>query len=214
MKNYIFAYGSLIEKESRLRTTPNAKNAFPVKVQGFQRGWFTKLKTIGFTTTFLGCIQNKKHCTNGVVYEVTEDELAKTDVREKGYQRIKIDIKNIDDFTSQIDKQANIWIYANTFPNNIVPQSELPSKDTPIVQSYVDICLNGCLEIEELYPEIPKGEFAKDFIKSTSYWSNFWVNDRIFPRRPFIYCPNAYKIDQLLKENLPDKTIFDNIYFE
>jgi len=29
------------------------------------------------------------------------------------------------------------------------------------------------------------------------------MNDRIYPRRPFIYQPKAGRIDQLLKEHLP-----------
>lgn len=82
------------------------------------------------------------------------------------------------------------------------------------MQSYVDVCISGCLEVEQLFPKAKSMEFASDFIKSTFYWCSYWVNDRIFPRRPFIYRPNAYEIDKLLKDNLPDKNIFTSIYFE
>ena len=214
MKNYIFGYGSLIEKESRLRTTPKAKSVYPVRINGFQRGWFARTGVSGLSTTFLGCIEDENSYTNGVIYAVTEDDLVKTDEREKGYERVKIEFKNIEDFSSQVEIDSNIWIYANKFKNEKIPKSNLPSKEFPIVQSYVDICINGCLEIENLFPEAKKNEFAVDFIKSTSHWSKYWVNDRIYPRRPFIYRPTAYKIDKLLKDNLSDKTIFDNIYFE
>lgn len=213
-KNYIFGYGSLIERESRLRTTPNAKVVFPVKVNGIQRGWFARTGVAGLSTTFLGCIQSEGNHTNGVIYEVSEEDLKLTDKRERGYKRIKIEYKEIEDYSSQIDENSNIWIYANEFNNNEIPKNQLPNKEFPIVQSYVDICLNGCLEIENLYPKAKKGEFAKDFISSTFYWNEYWVNDRIYPRRPFIHRPTAYKIDKLLKENLPDKTIFNKIYFE
>lgn len=214
MKEYIFGYGSLIEMESRLRTTPKAKVVFPVRVNGFKRGWFARTGVSGLSTTFLGCVEDEKSHTNGVIYEVNQDDLEKTDKREKGYERVKIEFKDIEDFSAQIDKDSNIWIYANRFESNKIPESNLPSTKFPIVQSYVDICLNGCLEIENLFPKAKKNEFAVDFIRSTVHWSKYWVNDRIYPRRPFIYRPNAYTIDKLLQDNLPDESIFDNIYFE
>lgn len=214
MKNYIFGYGSLIERESRLRTTPNAKAVFPVQVNGFKRGWFARTNVSGLTTTFLGCVEDLGSHTNGVIYEVNENDLLETDKRERGYERIKINFKDIEDYSSQLDRSATVWIYANKFTNDKIPESNFPSKDFPIVQSYVDICLNGCLEIEAAFPIAKENNFAIDFIKSTKYWSKFWVNDRIYPRRPFIYRPTAYKIDRLLQENLSDKTLFNQIYFE
>ena len=92
MKNYIFGYGSLIEKESRRRTTPNAEIAFPVRIFGVMRGWFGRTPVSGLSTTFLGCIktridpqnENQKNYVNGVIYEVSNDELLATDEREQG----------------------------------------------------------------------------------------------------------------------------------
>lgn len=214
MKNYIFGYGSLIEKESRLRSTPNAKVAVPVRVSGFKRGWFSRTGVAGLSTTYLGCINETGSCTNGVIYEVSKDDLIRTDAREKGYIRISINFEDIACYSNQIEQDSVIWIYINHFSDGKVPPSNLPSKEFPIVQSYVDMCIEGCLEIESLYPEAKKNEFAIEFISSTFFWSKYWVNDRIYPRRPFIFRPNAYKIDQLLKENLEDKAIFNNIYFE
>ena len=214
MKNYIFGYGSLIEEASRLRSTPNAKTAIPVKVSGFKRGWFSHTGAPGLSTTFLGCVSEADSNTNGVIYEVSEEDLKLTDFREKGYNRIKINFENIAFYSKQIDANSAIWIYINQFPNNKIPTSGFPSKEFPIVQSYVDMCIEGCLEMEHLYPKAKEKNFTTEFINSTFYWSRFWVNDRIYPRRPFIYRPNAYKIDTLLKENLEDKSIFDAIYFE
>jgi hypothetical protein len=68
-----------------------------------------------------------------------------------------------------------------------------------MVQSYVDICINGCLELESLYRGV-KGSFTQEFIRTTTGWNANWVNDRIYPRRPFIYAPNASAIDKALKE--------------
>jgi cation transport regulator ChaC len=37
---YVFGYGSLIDKESRTRTNPEAVDTRPARVTGYQRGWF------------------------------------------------------------------------------------------------------------------------------------------------------------------------------
>ena len=56
-KYYIFGYGSLMEKESRSRTTPNVKYIHPIKLKGYKRSWsFQNVKKgEGYSTTFLGC---------------------------------------------------------------------------------------------------------------------------------------------------------------
>jgi hypothetical protein len=58
--------------------------------------------------------------------------------------------------------------------------------------------MNGCLELESIY-RTAKG-FTQEFIRTTTGWNADWVNDRIYPRRPFIYVPNASTIDKALKE--------------
>lgn len=37
---YIVGYGSLMQDESRKRTSPQAGPAYPVEVAGYKRGWF------------------------------------------------------------------------------------------------------------------------------------------------------------------------------
>ena len=54
-KNYIIGYGSLMERESRMITNPQAHRVEPVLVRGFQRVWGQKqfedeLKMIFFQT--------------------------------------------------------------------------------------------------------------------------------------------------------------------
>ena len=81
-----------------------------------------------------------------------------------------------------------------------------PSKSHPIVQSYVDIFMNGCFQIQKKYRLI---EFANQCVENTKEWSKFWVNDRVNPRRPF-HIPNFYKIDILLSKHFDH--YFDHIY--
>ena len=214
MKTYIFGYGSLMESASRLRTTPQAKVIHPVVVSGFQRGWFARTGVSGLSTTFLGCIVAPDNHINGVVYEASEEELKATDKRELDYERKAIPTNQIRDLSGKIDPDSQVWVYANKFPNNEIPKDALPNKAFPIVQSYVDICVHGCIEIEADFPNAKEYGFAVDFIRSTTHWNAFWVNDRIYPRRPFIYRPTAYQIDSLLQQHLADPGLFDKIYFE
>ena len=213
-ENYIFGYGSLIENESRMRTTPEAATVYPVIVKGFKRGWFARTGENSLSTTFLGCIQDEESLVNGVIYKVSEDDLFKIDKREQGYIRKLIDISHVNFLFNIDDNNVEIWIYTNEFENIKQLENNLPNKNFPIVQSYVDMCINGCLEIEENYEKAKEIQFTKLFIESTEYWNKFWANDRIFPRRPFIYQPNANTIDTFLKNFLKEKTLFNQIYIE
>jgi cation transport regulator ChaC len=208
-RHYVFGYGSLIERESRLRTTPNAIEAMPAIIRGISRGWRQEGAPIGFSTTFLGAgIGDDESICNGVLYPATDDELRLTDKREFTYIRSRIDpaaVTMLDG--SQYPPEGELWFYA-------MKQADYrpPTARHPIVQSYIDICMNGCLEIEDGYPQAKAGNFAELFITSTLDWSGYWVNDRLYPRRPFIYVPRAFAIDTLLQKNLP--ALFDQIQLE
>lgn len=204
---FIFGYGSLVESKSRAMTWSSALYASPVIVKGIRRGWFDNTAAPGLAPTYLGAVLDNKHSCNGVIFPITEAGLAAYDQRETGYKREKIKQSNIVmlDGTSAPPK-GDIWFYANTH--------ERPaSANFPIVQSYVDVCMNGCLEIEATYPLAKQQGFAEMFIKTCTGWNEFWVNDRLYPRRPFIYVPNAYKIDQLL-QNVLGKELFSKIQIE
>ena len=49
--------------------------------------------------------------------------------------------------------------------------------------------------IEEIYPLAKDANFAEHFIRTCSDWKTPWMNDRIYPWRPFIYAPRASQID-------------------
>ena len=185
-KNYIIGYGSLMERESRMITNPQAHRVEPVLVRGFQRVWGQNGGN--YKTTFLTLIEKKDAKLNAIFYSVNIENLLKTDQRERSYCRIKVDEKNLDFYGRKVNsKDANFWIYAAT-PDRL----KKPSATHPIAQSYVDIFINGCLQTEE---EFKLQGFAKDCVQLTSDWSEQWVNDRLHARRPFAI-KNAVKIDQ------------------
>jgi len=92
--------------------------------------------------------------------------------------------------------RGEVFIFVSNPPD--ISKTKEPTPNIPMVQSYVDICINGCLEIEALYRSAPG--FLQEFIKTSTGWNKFWVNDRLYPRRPFIYIPKASDIDQALQK--------------
>ena len=202
---YIFGYGSLIEQASRLRSTPSALYVLPARAHGYARGWWGRNGTIGFSTTFLGAIPDTSSSINGVIYAVDEKELHDTDERESGYTREHI-ASHLEILSGGSVPKGEIYIYLNKFKDGQREKS-VPTRDFPIVQSYVDICLTGCLQIEKGFPDA--ADFAREFIKTTQEWSNYWENDRVHPRRAIFTVRDALKIDKLLEMHLP--TLFTEI---
>jgi len=192
----IVGYGSLMEDASRRRTSPRAGPAHPVEVAGFRRGWFARGSSVGFSTTYLGVVEDRESRLNAVAYPVDAAELEATDAREASYCRARVPPADLAprERGYAFPADAQTWIYVGT-PESVAP----PDARFPIVQSYVDVFLSGCLEQEERHG-IPG--FAAECVATTAGWSASWVNDRIFPRRPFIHQPRARQIDQLLAARL------------
>jgi hypothetical protein len=200
MSDYVFGYGSLLERASRTRTNPEAVGAWPARVKGYQRGWFHQFaNNIGSTCTFLGAEKAEGKTINGAVYPVSDFE--KTKERETGYTAVPLKTDELEMLdgggTWQMGEGLKVYIFVSN-PDSISKTRE-PTARFPMVQSYVDICINGCLELEALYRGV-KNSFTQEFIRTTTGWNANWVNDRIYPRRPFIYVPNASAIDKALNE--------------
>src|SRR5262245_51902524 len=174
-QQFIFGYGSFIESQSRAMILPSAIYASPVIVAGIQRGWFGRVGGVSLSLTYLGAVHDlDSHC-NGVIFKVPQEQLEVFDNYESGYIRERIDRKNITMLDgNKTAPEGDIWFYTNS-------EKRFASPEFPIVQSYVDVCLNGCLEIEATYPLAREAEFAETFMKTTTDWSKYWVNDRIFP---------------------------------
>lgn len=195
---YLVAYGSLMDKQSNSRTYSLAQENFPVWVRGYKRSWAVHGALPGYNSTFLSVIHDPNASFNGLLYKINHpDEMKQYDVREEIYCRIELKADSLETFHFKLPQAKQVWIYVAS-PKN----QQYPSPTYPIVQSYVDIFLRGCLDIEKRF-NLP--HFAQDCIKSTEQWSIYWVNDRIYPRRPFIFEPAAPIIDRLLKSTLPNE---------
>ncbi len=191
-QNYIIGYGSLMQSQSRQRTTPNATHAYPIEVRGFKRVW--GFHGGHYPVTFLTLLRAPKQRLDGVYYAEDSDQIEATDNRERSYCRIEVPHNHLKPLGLSSLPAGHYWIYAQ--PTNHV---EKPSKSYPLVQSYVDIFLEGCLQMQTTY-QLP--DFANQCIKQTHGWPSAvdnadWINDRVHARRPFD-SPYAVTIDRLL----------------
>jgi hypothetical protein len=198
LPKYIFGYGSLIQIASRTRTVPSAFAAAPAIVKGISRGWYYQAPSASLNPTYLGAVSDPNATTNGVIYKVTDSEFEATKLREEDYIPTKIDSSAITILDgSPAPPKGEFWYFASK-------TKQTADAAHPIVQSYVDICVDGCLEIEAMYPLAKNASFAEQFIRTCTDWKLPWFNDRIYPWRPFIYVPRASQIDGLLRKVLGD----------
>jgi len=161
MTIYIFAYGSLINikyiKELNKSTDRIIK---PIIINNLQRHWILCKNN----KIYLGIRYKKSYKTNGIIFNVSEDELQRLDNRETYYTRIKIN-KDLLDFKyiNIILKEDDI-IYAY-FPNPKVSTLSLYDKYNEHCKKYLIKCLSGCLKFGRM--------FFVDFLKMTYGWNNF-----------------------------------------
>ncbi|MBD1555670.1 gamma-glutamylcyclotransferase [Vibrio sp. S9_S30] len=159
---YIFGYGSLINPESR-KLTGQTGNAYPAIVRGFNRHWS---KVDGSYQISPLVVTRGEGTLNGVLFEIDHAELAEFDKREAGYHRVRVPVSEFDS-EHTIDRHGEIWMY-------VKDETTPPCPRTPIMQSYVDTVLAGCLSIST--------PFAEYFIQSTLGWHHPLENDRLKPK--------------------------------
>ena len=205
LPQYIVGYGSLMQEASKLSTQPDAGINLPVMVTGFQRAWNTHGV---YPTTYLGVQPSRSARMAAALYrDFLKDGKLSSDAREIDYCRAAVPpaaIKMLD--ASTLPSPSQIWIYVNK-PDTLAA----PDARYPIVQSYVDIFITGCLELQTRVAD-KRIDFVEACVRTTAGWSKHWVNDRLMPRRAYHYQPRAFEIDQHLKRLLPE--LFESIEIE
>jgi cation transport regulator ChaC len=158
---YVFGYGSLISSSSLKITLPDAGPGSAVTVRGLSRGWWVPDFKRGLMG--LGAVTRKGAATNGVIFEVSAEQLEVLDGRERphGYTTVPVPASDISGV--EIAPDAVTWAYVFAKP-------QMPSEMAPIAQSYVDVVISGCLEFGT--------DFAESFVRSTLDWDYPWINDR------------------------------------
>jgi hypothetical protein len=213
MADWIIGYGSLMDRASRTKQAPKAMAAYPVKVRGIQVGWFHQFRKItqSLSPTFLGAKASPQQFCLGVIYTATQVDLIATDQRETGYKRTEIPVNVIELQTGNgvvLQGGDKYWIYISEEDYIGVPSTQFP-----LVQSYVDLCLNGAIEAMQTYP-VSAGKFPGNWI-DTIEWAPIrqgdqvaWLNDRTYPYRASLTIPNSSAIDSALADNLRTKDLW------
>jgi Gamma-glutamyl cyclotransferase, AIG2-like len=186
MVQYIFGYGSLIELSSRAATGETGQ-MHPVRVANVQRAWHV-VSPNGYT--LVGVTSRPGASCNGVLVQVQPHVLPHFDQRERRYHRVMIPQQSVTSLSGERLSSATIWAYVTSRPGE-------PSHAYPLVQSYIDVILTGCLAIGL--------DFAVEFIETTSGWESTWLNDRRHPRyvRALAHSPQANDIDRQLQALVP-----------
>lgn len=189
--NYIFGFGTTINKKSRNTTSIDIGNSIPVRISKYfshRRCWnFVSLDS-KFTALGLEKTNIENSSTiNGIIYPVDKN-IIDFDNREEGYYRVNIPLSLIEAINwEELPKhKCDIWVY--------IPKKKytnIPDKYNPILQSYIDVCIDGCL----CYGR----DYTIEFLETTYNWNKYWLNDREISRRPWIYQKNYKIIDELLR---------------
>ena len=194
---FIFGYGSLINTASRNSSASTPIAAIPVRVSaasGFIRTWNDRSPS-GFTALGLRRPNAGESAAtiNGILYAVEGNDMAAFDAREEGYVRVEIPRDKIEALSWEgIPQAGKIWVYVPQATGND-PGVGLPLPDAkfPMLQSYIDVVVEGGLEYGE--------DFAKELIATTADWSGFWLNDRELARRPWVHDKKSGAVDRLIK---------------
>jgi hypothetical protein len=199
--DFIFGYGSLINAVSRDATLSHPIHAIPVRVSaafGYVRAWNDRSPS-GFTALGLRKSDPGESAMtiNGVLYPVEGAEMTAFDGREHGYVRVEIPHADIEAVSWQaIPVKGRIWTYVPDIPGKD-PGTALSAADArfPLLESYIDVVIEGGLEYGP--------EFAREIIATTKGWSTFWLNDRVLPRRPWVFDRHSAAVDELLAAFAP-----------
>ena len=180
MDYLVFGFGSLINSRSRARTLGECP-AWPVRVAGLRRGWYAPSSRIRHTA--LGVLHDANAACNGVLAPLPAERLPARDAREAQYRRVEV-------------KRDRVQALAGTLPSGRVVtylpiDPRPPDAEHPIIRSYVDVTLSGCLEHGEA--------FAQEMLRTTDAWNEHLEDERHAPRYPLheAHAPKSV-LDRLL----------------
>jgi len=203
---WVFGYGSMMGQNHQPSNT-----FLPVRVSGVTRafdtpGYLEVESGSGYlnllwqaASIHTGLHWNASGSTNGLLFNVTSNELATLDAAElgaEGNSRQNLSTSQITVLFSQGNViGANDQIYTYMLADNLrVPG---PNASLKIIQSYVDEIIHSCIDVDTLYNT--STAFRDEFVANTFGWDTTnWVNDRLFPRNPSLFQPLVNQIDTAL----------------
>lgn len=168
-------YGSLLSSDSRQRYSQMQVKAIPAVIKGWTRSWITRSEEE--RQTYVGALPHYNSLINGALLPVIglSPSLRK---REQDYQFVAVPREQISLYAAGSEEleliqqleNKQIWICESK-------RKQSANADFPIYQSYLDTCMDGCLEFGIEH-------FAKEFALHTSLLDTHWINDRAAPQYP------------------------------
>ena len=200
---WVFAYGSLVNADSaaaQLGAGGAAAQAARLRAEaGYARAWSFRSPT-GFTALGVAAAvdEGAARPINGALLRVSAADLPALAARESGYARVELDAALFE--RPGADADSDDGAPPRPWPRERVhmwvpDEHGCPSEDCPILQSYVDVCLQGFLALG--------GEvFAREFVESTGGWCEWFLNDCVQSRRPWLHRGKAYaELDRVLAQS-------------
>jgi hypothetical protein len=208
--DYIFGFGSIMNTSTHApwlqnpdaKTSGTESSILPgaavtlTKDFGYKRLWNFRSST-GFTALGVSKAKSSHEATeiNGVLFRVTHEMMPGFDRREVGYEKVRIPIKYVcahdkkaPEWFKQLGPNDRLWLYAP-----LASYCKPADEHNPLLQSYVDTVLQGCLEWGG-------EEMADKFIQTTGGWSTYFLNDTPSSRRPWLFRKDYTMIDHLLQK--------------
>ncbi len=215
--DYIFGFGSIMNRGTHGEAVLPGVSVVLSKEFGYERQWNFRSST-GFTALGVSKSDESAQDVNGVLFRVTQAMIPVFDRREVGYEKVRIPIEYLefrpsdenpqeeespnnhsDDVSSSwhqnLGPEDRLWLYVP-----LESHKKMADETHPLLQSYVDTVLQGCLEWG--------GEaMAEQFLQTTGGWSTYFLNDTPSSRRPWLYRKDYSTIDRLLQK-YASKTFF------
>lgn len=156
---------------------------------GFVRGWFARVNGLQTTVNARPAQAGERpHDINGVLVAFYGEGLLRP--ADDG-RLIRMDPAAFEavGWRELPPATTPIWMF-------VASHHAPPDPDFPILQSGVDLVVEGCLEYGEA--------FAAEYLESCGFWSRYWLDDREVPRRPWVHQPAWLRIDRLLAAHPAD----------
>jgi len=151
---HVFGYGSLVNARTHAMRGVEA-----ARLSGFRRIWQpSPLRPVAYLTA----VADAAGHILGATAEVEPGGWAALDERERAYRRHALPGEAIG--------REGVAVYS-------VERVEPPRTDQPILLSYLDVVIQGFLEVHG-------AEGTQDFFASTAGWETPVLNDRATPRYP------------------------------
>lgn len=127
MSILIFAYGSLINPQSRKKTLQNSKLiADDIILNGYSRKMNAPYRDEGYL--YLNIVPKDNSKVEGVVIEVDDSEIEKLKKREEGYNLIEI--------TNKLSRNLKNKVFTFVQPDKYYPEMK-------VLQSYINTCIKN-----------------------------------------------------------------------